>query len=248
MFYKFLNTTDVVALTSNNRGGYSNNEFSSLNFGYHVFDNHEHVEQNHQVLLDELDIAKENLYYCQQIHSNNFLEVISGSPNVLADCDALYTNLSKHYIAVMSADCLPILGYCPSNQLVFAIHAGWIGSTKLITYNLLNHLVDSNKIDINNVKLFLGPSIFQKNYEVGHDVYQKVINSNIHNSHKCFIKISDNKYLFDNRLYNKLQLLQVGVKNDNIDSLDICTYDDNKFYSYRKNKVCGRHISVIGIK
>jgi hypothetical protein len=94
----------------------------------------------------------------------------------------------------------------------------------------------------------LGPSIEQKCYEVGDDVKisfknQKTV-SRFFGTHPK----REGKYFFDLKGMNRSQLLDVGVEDKNIYSVDLCTKCEKNYFSYRRDKnESGRLINFIGI-
>lgn len=248
MYHIFADNNDFVAFTTNRQGGYSTSPYHFLNLAYHVGDNYNLVLKNHYKLARELNYNYKNLYFTQQTHGTNLVKISYDSPQVSEDTDALYTKEPNRYLGVMTADCLPILGYDSTNQLVFAIHAGWLGSVRMITYKTLTYLKKQEHLDIKNTRIYLGPSISQNNYQVQDDVFQKVLNTPFDNVEECFINNNDGTYQFDNRLYNIKQLVSVGINHDNIKQLSDCTYEDNNYFSYRRDGQTGRMMSIIALK
>lgn len=248
MYHIFVDNNEIIAFTTDREGGYSTGPYRSLNLAFHVGDDHNMVLKNHYKLADELHYGYQNLYFTQQTHGTNLEQITEDSPQVSDDTDALYTKETNKYIGVMTADCLPILGYDPTNHLVFAIHAGWLGSVKMITHKTLNYLIENEKLDVADTQIYLGPSISQKNYQVQDDVYQKVMATPFDNLAECFTKNDDGTYQFNNRLYNIKQLESLGIKAQNITELDDCTYENEKYFSYRRDGQTGRMMSIIALK
>lgn len=246
MYDIFNNDDNVLAITTDRNGGVSSSNYSSFNFGYHVGDIKEDVDRNYEILANELNIDINKLFIPQQTHSANFMEITKDSSKEIKDCDALYTKDNELFIGVLTADCLPILLYCPDKQIVAAIHAGWQGSTKLITKKVLEHLIDHEHIDPQLTQAYLAPSIFQVMYEVGDDVYHQACASNL-DAEECFILKDNGKYLFDNRLFNIKQLLSCNINASNITRVNKCTYLNKDYFSYRRNKNTGRQLTLIGL-
>ncbi|WP_423362904.1 peptidoglycan editing factor PgeF [Mycoplasma sp. P36-A1] len=248
MYYTWINDDNVLAITSNNKDGVSSLPLNNLNFGYHVNDKKEDVDANYNILANDLNIDVNNIYYLKQIHSSKIIKVNKGLLNPIDQADALYTKEPGVYISVFTADCLPILVYDYKSNIVCAIHAGYAGSAKLIAFNTINYLVKNECLNLETTKVFLGPSIMQDSYEVDDYVKNLVNASKIFDIEKLFKTKSNGKYLFDNRLYNTLQLQKAGILIDNIQYLNHDTFTYSDYFSYRENKNCGRMISLIGLK
>lgn len=249
MYHTFVNDNNIIAFTTDRQDGFSKEPYDTLNLAYHVGDDPDKVLENHLKLAKELGYDYHNLYFGQQTHSINLVKITAASPQISENTDALYTKDSDKYIGVMTADCLPILGYDATSQVVFAIHAGWLGSARMITYHTLSYLIDKEKLDIANTTIYFGPSICQNKYQVQADVYQQLLATPFDNLQECFIANDDGTYQFDNRLYNVKQLAKLGYNTDNIIKLDECTYRlEDKYFSYRRDGKTGRMMSIIALK
>ena len=92
---------------------------------------------------------------------------------------------------------------------------------------------------MNNIKIYVGPSISQVNYEVDEDVALLFSSKNL-------IK-SSNKFLLDIKAQIIDDLIDVGVESKNISSSSICTYSNLDFPSYRRDgNKAGRLIFLMG--
>jgi YfiH family protein len=162
----------------------------------------------------------------------------------IKDCDALITNLPNVVLTVLTADCVPILLYDPKQKVVATVHAGWRGSQAEIvkkTVQKMNARFHCNAIDI---EAGIGPSIGKCCYEVNKDVAQYFL----HIPNVC--KEKKDKYMLDLPTVNKLQLLDAGLKEKNIEMSNICTSCNvEDYFSYRKEKGCsGRFMSIIALQ
>ena len=77
-------------------------------------------------------------------------------------------------IAVLTADCSPILIYDDKREIIAAIHAGWKGAYKDIVNKVIKFMLKKG-CELNNMTAAIGPSIFLKNYEVKDDFKKKFI-------------------------------------------------------------------------
>ena len=160
--------------------------------------------------------------------------------------DAVITNQKNLPIAVLTADCVPILIYDNKKRIVAAIHAGWKGAFKGIIDKVIKFMVKKG-CSLKNITAVIGPSISVKNYEVKDDFMKKFIKKD-KKSLKYF-KIKNNKLYFDLSQYVYSQILQSKIKN--IETIKIDTFDiKNKFFSARralslKQNDYGRNISII---
>jgi polyphenol oxidase len=194
----------------------------------------------------------ENLIKVSQIHSNichivDDRKKISSLQNI-PEADAIITNLVNIKISVKTADCVPVFLYCYKPKIIAAIHAGWKGAKSNIIANSIKSLKKLNG-EISNITAIIGPCIHQSSYEVEKEFYNNFINED--KKFTAFFKNkSPNKFLFNLPSFVESKLKAEGVNK--IENVNINTYSNNNFYSYRKfchglQKENGRNISWIEI-
>jgi len=194
-----------------------------------------------------------NIMFVNQIHSAEICVIddpkkIHGTQN-LPKADAIVTNLPNLAIAVITADCSPILLQDQEAKVIAAVHAGWPGA-KL---NIISEAVTQmKKLGAQPSKIIanIGPMVHQKSYQVSKDFLADFLAESAENK-KFFItdQSSPNKYLFDLPAYVKQKLQQEKITD--IRDINIDTYSNYKNYSsYRKAthdgvENFGRNISLI---
>jgi len=163
--------------------------------------------------------------------------------DALSDCDALITNQPNIMLTILTADCVPILLFDPVNKVVAVVHAGWKGTQQEILKKTVEKM--QKKFDSNPQKIIAGiaPSIGKCCYEVDWNVaqhFEKVKNAYTQQAEK---------YMLDLPHINKTQLLEIGLKEENIELSNVCTACEvEKYFSYRKEEGCsGRFMSMIGL-
>ena len=77
--------------------------------------------------------------------------------------DAIITNQRNLPIAVLTADCVPILLYDKEKDIIAAIHAGWRGAYKGIIKNVVKFMIKKG-CKSKNILAAIGPSISSSNY------------------------------------------------------------------------------------
>jgi copper oxidase (laccase) domain-containing protein len=159
-----------------------------------------------------------------QIHSNIVLN--ENEINSHSEADGIFGNSNK-ILATLTADCLPII---VEGKLGHAIlHAGWKGVRDQI-------LLDENVRALIPETICIGPHISALNYEVGEDFKVNFPNSNS-------FKIINNKLCFDLRNEIKSQIVS-NYPNTNVLDISICTFDDLKLNSFRRDKTKQRNYNV----
>jgi len=231
----------------NSVGGHSKNIYKSLNCGYGSLDNKTNVKKNLQIVRKRIGDKAKNIFLLNQIHSNKFVFVDKKYSNKnKPKADAIITNQRNLPIAVLTADCAPILIYDDKIKMVAAIHAGWKGAFKGILSKVIKFMIKKG-CNLENISVAIGPSISQKNYEVKEDFKKKFIKKD-KNNYK-FFKKKKSKIYFDLTSYIYSFLKKIKIRN--IDVLNIDTFDiKNKFFSARRalklnHNDYGRNISII---
>ena len=150
------------------------------------------------------------------------------------ETDALITNERRICVAVMSADCVPILLFDRKNKVIAAVHAGWRGTVARILELTLQEMNAAYGTAGDDIVAGIGPSVSQDSYEVGEEVVEAVINV-FDKSHQLMIPQPNNKAKLDLWKANEFQLLDFGVNPTRIEVSNLCTVKNNtNFFSARK--------------
>jgi YfiH family protein len=219
----------------------------------HTGEAYSQIMQNRKQIASLLksDTEKYHFIAANQTHSSH-IKVITKRQNrgwetmdnAVLDCDALITDLKGVILTVLTADCVPVLLYDAQQEVVAAIHAGWRGTQTTIVFKTMEKMKEVFNSNPQDVVAGIAPSIGRCCYEVGEDVAHYFTAQ-----HEVLDKIGD-KYKLDLPLANKIQLLNAGLLEENIEMSGICTACEVKrFFSYRKEQGCsGRFMSMIGLK
>ena len=241
---------DIEHAFFNRLGGKSSGIFKSLNCGPGSSDNKKNVFRNFQIVLKKIKSKSNKIFILNQIHSNKFCYIDKKSKikNSKFVGDALITNKLSIPIAVLTADCAPILIYDKNIKMVAAIHAGWKGAFKNIVNKVIKFMIKKG-CSPENMTAVIGPCISVNNYEVKQDFVKKFIKKN--KSAKKFFKITERKNYFDLSKYIHNQLKSLDIKK--IDIINKDTFNiKNNFFSARRSisrneSDYGRNISIIMI-
>ena len=243
----------VKSLLTTRVGGYSKDGFSSFNLATHVGDDLESVQKNRELLTRHLP---SNPIWLNQVHGIEVFNATEFSNNELVPtADAIVTNKSKQVLAILTADCAPILFASKNGSVVGAAHAGWRGLCAGVIENTVDKikvLLDSMKLsdEKDDISVWLGPSIGPKRFEVGQEVFDSFIKSDGHKGDvsSCFTSLCiSGKYLADLHALAKIRLSYLGIKKVYEDTH--CCFEDERYYfSYRRQSVTGRFASLIWIE
>ena len=129
----------------NSIGGYSKNIYKSLNCGPGSLDNKINVKKNLQLVRKKISRNAKNIFLLHQVHSNKFIFIDEKYKNKnKPKADAIITNQRNLPIAVLTADCAPILIYESKIKMIAAIHAGWKGALKGIIKKVIKFIFSIN--------------------------------------------------------------------------------------------------------
>ncbi|WP_018343116.1 peptidoglycan editing factor PgeF [Cytophaga aurantiaca] len=242
-FDSFNKITSVRHLVTGSNLHIQRGDIEGLNYGLNVPDQTSVVHNNRLELLNHLDIVDGFVTFPIQTHSCT-VEIVTeeNKKATFQDVDALITNTPNILIGVLSADCVPVLLADPVTKVVACIHAGWRGTTA----EIVKHTISKMQLEFgcisSNIIAGIGPSISAANYEVGEDVA-------IHFRSVSKEKLPNGKSCIDLWIENKMQLLEMGLKEENISISKLCTYSDpTAFYSARRDGITtGRIASVIAL-
>jgi polyphenol oxidase len=209
------------------------------NIAYHVTTDKFSVDKAREQLSKLHNYRCSKLQYMEQIHSN-IIKDIDENQNA-QKCDALITNKPNIPLMVMVADCIPILFYDKVKRVIAVAHAGRAGTFTNISGNTIDKMIADYDCDIKNIEVTLGASIQKCCYEVSeelaHQTRQNFGDTFVSNRH---IDLQD---------INKIQLLEKGVGEENIDISTTCTKCSNEnYFSYRKDKDCGRFAGILMLR
>jgi YfiH family protein len=233
----------------NRLGGKSTGIFKSLNCGPGSSDNKKKILKNLETVSNKINSKSKKIILLNQIHSSKFYYIGKNSkPNNKFIGDALITDKRNLPIAVLTADCAPILFYDEDRKMIAAIHAGWRGAYKNIIEKVVKFMIKKG-CSSQNITAAVGPCISSNNYEVKEDFKKKFIKKDKKNI--IFFKRTKYKNYFNLNKYIHFQLKNLNIKK--IDIIDKDTFNaKNNFFSARRSisrneNDYGRNISIIMI-
>lgn len=228
------------------KGGASSGIFAGLNCGTGSSDQSEMVAINRSRAAEALQVTAGQLTFVRQVHSAR--AVVVDQPLVqMPQADAMVTNRPELALAILTADCQPVLFSDPGAKVIGAAHAGWRGALDGILEATLTAM-ESLGARRQNISAVIGPSISQRAYEVGPEFFDRFRADNPANS-RFFVPGSGDRLMFDLPGYGLERLRSAGV--DQAEWTGHCTYSDaSRFYSYRRSvhhheADYGRLISVV---
>jgi len=176
-----------------------------------------------------------DIIYLKQIHSDKILKYTCNGKSIKdEEGDAIITNEKNVIIGVFTADCVPVILIDEEKEVIAAIHSGWKGTFESITLKTIEKMKSEFNINEVNIKAYIGPHIKKCCYEVSEELKLKFIEKKTTMSEEELF----NKNNLDLEACIISDLKKAGVKDYNINSLNLCTYcsDDIKLHSYRKSQ------------
>ena len=228
------------------RGGASSGIFTGLNCGTGSSDQREIVEINRGRVAAAMEVPLTHLVTVHQVHSSDVIRV-SGPMPQRVQADAMVTATPGLALAILTADCQPVLFCDAKAQVIGAAHAGWRGAKDGVLESTLTAMeaLGAKRADISAV---VGPTISQASYEVGTEFFEAFTDDDRSTS-RFFTQGLAGKYLFDLPSYGLARLRAAGVGQ--AEWTGHCTYrDPDRFFSFRRTTHAGeadygRLISVI---
>jgi len=192
----------------------------------------------------------EHLIFLKQMHTTTGMIITSKhtvEPFVHMG-DYLITNQNQYGIGVMTADCLPIIFYDHTRHVAAIAHAGWKGSIKRIAPHVINVMQETFDTQINQLRIFFGPSAKSCCYQVGPEFYEHV--SGFSFGQQTLYKHNHGKITFDLPLFNRLQLEEIGIAKEAVKTdYNVCTICDQNYWSNRSDtRNGGKQMTVIALK
>ena len=252
-FYDF--GPEVKAFSTTRQGGCSEGNYGQFNINRYCGDSPEHIAQNRQALCQLLDIDDRHLLMPHQVHLTEVATIDADFLRLTADerqqrlegVDAIMTDMSGVCVGVSTADCIPVLLYDAEKHAVCAIHAGWRGTVARIVEKAVKAMTATYGTNPSNLVAQIGPGISLDSFEVGDEVYDAFAQAGFNMQS---ISERREKWHINLPLCNKLQLMAMGVKPEQICMSDICTYKSHDtFFSARRLGInSGRIFTAILMK
>lgn len=182
--------------------------------------------------------------FLNQVHGTDILKY-DGSEITIMDGDGIVTNSQGCAIGIFTADCVPVLLADEEKRAVAAIHSGWKGTIGNIVSKGIDSMIENYNSNPANIKAYIGPHNRECCYEVSEELIMRFSNEDIFKNH-----IISNGRMLNLKSCVEIELINRGVKKENIIDLNLCTHcsEKIKLYSYRKEEEkMGRLFSFVFI-
>ena len=221
------------------QGGVSAGCYGSLNLALHVGDDRDLVLENRSIAVRKFALPADPVYVTQ-VHGTDVLwgeDAGQGAP----EGDALVTCKRGLPLAIMTADCLPVLFFDPASGTIAPAHAGWRG----LAAGVLEKTVAAMASDPGEIRAWLGPRIGRSAFEVGDEVRSAFISADS-GAADAFRPSRPGHFLCSLAVLAVRRLSGAGLRQENIGDCGLCTYSDpSRFFSYRRDGRTGRGAALI---
>jgi YfiH family protein len=219
-------------------GGVSAPPFDTFNLGDHVGDDPAAVAANRARLAAAIGLDANRVVWMNQVHGDHVEVVGEPSESAVDDTDALVTATPRLALAVVTADCVPVLMADARAGVVAAVHAGRVGAQRGVVARALEAML-SVGARTEDISVLLGPAVSGRNYEVPAAMADEV-GAALPGSRTT---TSAGTPGLDLRAGLACQLSDLGVKAIDIDPR--CTVDDPSLFSHRRDAPTGRLASLV---
>lgn len=217
------------AIFTSRSGGKSGTPYGTRNLALHVGDDPELVRQNREDLAHELSIASERLFFMEQNHGVDIQIVDEASDHrKVRTCDALVTSTPQTALAVLVADCAPLL--IRGERSSAAVHVGWRGLFGGIVEKVLERFAEER------FSASIGATICGECYQIGEDLLSQA-------QERGFV--TGAQTLDIPRSILKILHEQSGNRLIAAQWNGICTFESNEHFSYRREGRTGRQAGVV---
>jgi polyphenol oxidase len=234
-------TSVIRRVTTTRAGGVSAPPFDTFNLGDHVGDDPAAVAANRRRLAAATGLGEDRVVWMNQVHGDRveFVEMPQDRP--LDDTDALVTTTPRLALAVVTADCVPVLMSDARAGVIAAVHAGRVGAQKGVVARTLEVMVGAgaNPAD---VSVLLGPAVSGRNYEVP-AVMADEVEAALPGSRTVTAKGTPG---LDLRAGIARQLQDLGVAVIAVDPR--CTVEDAALFSHRRDAPTGRLACLVWLE
>ncbi len=217
-------------------GGISPEPFGSLNAGGSTGDDHEKVTENRRRMLNALNISR--VVSGKQVHGSDVTWIKQDQMEIAAS-DAMITDLQNVGLMIKHADCQAAILYDPVHRALGNVHAGWRGNVQNIYRAAIQKMQEAFGTRPEDLLVGVSPSLGPNHSEFKN--YKTEFPEE-------FWTFQVRPEYFDLWAIARHQLEQCGVLPHHIQIASICTYaNPQDYYSYRRDKVTGRHATIAAL-
>ena len=229
-------------------GGVSSGMFKSMNLtfnkvGSYEADLRDNVMENFRRMGKVINTPVEDMVYSKQTHTNNVLHVDDSNRGMgivkdrnYDNIDGLVTGTKELTLVTSFADCIPVVMADEKSRCIASVHAGWRGTVGNIVKNAINMMTDKFGSNPCDIIAFIGPGICVDCYEVSQDTINEFRKNYSQSECELIIQPENKpgKYLLNLPGADYINLINAGVRPENIYLSDVCTSENSDIlFSHR---------------
>ena len=235
----------VRALTTTRHGlGVSRPPFDAFNLGLRSGDDVGDARENRRLLEAALGLPSPP-HWLKQVHGID----VAIEPGAVAphadepEADASVTSEPGKVLAILTADCLPVVFAAKDGSEIAAAHAGWPG----LSAGMLEATVAAMRTPAARVQAWIGPAAGPQRYEIGDEVRARFVTHDPRAS-AAFVATRPGHWLVDLFAIARMRLADAGIDPADIHGGGICTISDpQRFFSHRRDQRTGRMATLAWI-
>lgn len=214
--------------------GHSLGLYESLNCGFGSEDDQDAVAKNRAVCAEALGVGISQLLTVHQQHTADAVIAENTWEHSAAPvADALVSTTKGLALAILTADCVPVLFAEPQSRVIGAAHAGWKGAINGVIKNTIEAMINEGA-QRTSIRAAIGPCIGAASYEVGPEFLERFIASDPGNEIYFKTGATEAHFLFDIGSYVEDRIRASGLTS--IERIEADTYTQDKlFFSYRRS-------------
>lgn len=211
-------------------GGVSAPPYDELNLGGHVGDDPESVRVNRRLVAEAIGLDPGEVSYMNQVHGADVAVVDGPWREQAPDVDAMVTTTPRRVLAVLVADCVPVLLADPEAGVVGVAHAGRVGLAAGVVPAVIRSM---RELGARRLTARIGPAVCARCYEVPEELRAEV--SSV--VPEAWAVSRNGTPALDLPAGVAAQLRATGAE---VFDVATCTVEDDTSYSYRRDGVTGR--------
>ena len=227
----------VRRVSTTRAGGVSAPPFDTFNLGDHVGDDPAAVAANRARLAGAIGLA-DRVVWMNQVHGDRVEVVDEPRDSAVDDTDALVTSTPRLALAVVTADCVPVLMADDRAGVIAAVHAGRVGAQRGVVTRAVEAMLGLGA-QVGDISVLLGPAVSGRNYEVPAAMADEV-EAALPGSRTTTAAGTPG---LDIRSGIACQLRDLGVTSIDVDPR--CTVADQSLFSHRRGAPTGRLAALV---
>lgn len=222
--------------------GVSQAPFDELNLGLRAGDEPDAVQRNRSLLSEHANLPTTPCWL-RQVHGVA-VERFDAPCSDEREADAAVTSTPGTVLAILTADCMPVLFCAGDGSEIGSAHAGWRGLAGGVLENTLAAMLTLPR----EVQVWLGPAAGPQRYEIGEEVFDAFVSQDPAAA-SAFAATRPGHWRVDLYALARRRLTAAGVPAANIHGGGLCTISEpDRFFSHRRDQRTGRMASLIWIE